>query len=659
MTDSKRKDIEGEIRAVFGEGGLLSERLDSYECRPQQIEMATVVGRMLAAGERAVVEAGTGTGKTLAYLVPAVLSGKKILVSTATKTLQEQIFTKDVPLLRRLGFDVPVAYLKGRSNYLCLYRFEEFLRNPLFRTRAERAHFERILGWADQTETGDRAELSELPDDYKTWHDISTSADGCLGTKCPAYEECFVTRVRRRAAQAKVLIVNHHLFFADLAVRAGGFGEVLPDVDAVVFDEAHHLEETASSFFGRSVSLFRFRDLSGDIDRALSGVSNPPAQLALAVGSCNTDLGELFQLAKAQVPGGDRAELSRDLTERPEFREAVAGACRSLADLETALRTATALGESAQPLARRAAELKFDVEFILASADSRDSAWVYYSEVRGKRHHLFLHASPIDLGEYFLTLLYPKHACTLFTSATLAVGRRFDYFRSRIALGPEERVIERVLDPPFDHMEQALLYLPKGLPLPGAPDFVEQITPQVEALLHVTHGRAFVLFTSYRNMRLMHELLQDRVPYRLLMQGERSRSALLEDFRRKSSVLLATASFWEGVDVPGEKLSLVVVDKLPFASPGDPVVKARIKYINEQGGNAFAHYQLPQAALALKQGFGRLIRHRDDVGIVAILDRRLVDRHYGKVFLDTLPRARRTRRLETVERWWEHKKTAR
>jgi ATP-dependent DNA helicase DinG len=643
---------------IFGEGGRLA-RMGAeltpplaYEFRPQQLEMAECVADTLAAGGRAIIEAGTGIGKTLAYLVPAVLSGKKTLISTATKNLQEQIFYKDVPFLKKLGFEFTVSYLKGRSNYLCKFRFEDFKLAPLFRNKADGVHFSKIVAWERTTETGDRAELSDIPDNYATWMDISTTTDGCLGRDCRFYDDCFVTRVRRKAAESQIVIVNHHLFFADLAVRAGGHGEVLPDVEAVIFDEAHHLEETASSFFGRSVSVFRFRDLTADYQRAIRDLKSPPMDLVRALHQCDEAAKALFNIAATRIPKKERSELTAEFLQSPDVLGALDDTVSALDALRRVTVGTTRLGETGTALVRRCSEVRDDLTFVLRQ---KDGSWVYLSEFRGRRRsHLFLQAFPVDLTPFFVQLLYPMHRITLFTSATLTVDGRFDYFRTRIALGEREPVAELMLSSSFDYMDQSLLYVPESLPEPNAADFVDRIAPEIEALLEITEGRAFVLFTSYRNMQRTHELLKDRLPYNVLVQGERSRAALLGEFRERPSVLFATASFWEGVDVPGDHLSLVIVDKLPFASPFDPLVKARINYVKEQGGDAFNQYQLPKAAITLKQGFGRLIRHRSDRGIVAILDRRLLERRYGRVFINTLPRARRTRDLDVVRRWFLH-----
>ena len=612
--------------------------------------MAQLIAEAIDTNTRALIEAGTGTGKTLAYLVPALQSKKKTLVSTATKNLQEQIYYKDVPTLLGMGFEFEAVYLKGRSNYLCLHKFKDFQVRPLFRSKEDTKHFQLIEDWALSTKSGDRAELRDLPDDFPTWFELSATSETCLGAECPDYEGCFVTQIRRKAAEAQLVIVNHHLFFADLSVRAGGFGEVLPETDVVIFDEAHHLEDTATSFFGRSVSPFRMKVLVGDLGRAIENLSKRPEKLLEKTKDAERRVTKLFKQLASRVSAKERAELSPDLLDDQKTGEAFAAAKQSLTALRLELTATGSLGEVALSLSKRCGEIGSDIAFVL---EQRESGWVYFSELRGrKRDTVFLQASPIDIGPMFRELLYPKHTTTIFTSATLTVDHAFDYYRSRIALGVDEPVTERLLPSPFHYMSQSLLFVPEGLSQPNAPDFVESVAPTIEELLEITGGRAFVLFTSYRNMRECYRLLSSRLDYPLLLQGERSRTALLEEFKAKPTVLFATSSFWEGVDVPGDHLSLVVIDKLPFASPGDPIVKARVNYVEEQGGEPFWNYQLPEAAIGLKQGFGRLIRSQSDRGIVAILDRRLLERSYGKVFLNTLPRTRRTRDIAIVREWW-------
>jgi ATP-dependent DNA helicase DinG len=633
--------------------------------------MARAVERTIADRGYLVAEAGTGTGKTLAYLVPAILSGRRVIISTATKTLQEQIWEKDIPLLRydcRLDFEA--AYLKGRSNYYCKARGEEFARAPTFAAREEAALWPQIEAWARETETGDRSEL-DLPDLFHTWRDLSATSDNCLGRECKLYEECFVTQARARAAQADVLLVNHHLFFADLAMRTSRAGvEILPDHDVVVFDEAHALEEVATDYFGLQVSSFRVEELSRD---ALRAVADRP-DLASMMKSATSELrraGDRYFQAVAEAlrgqggrPGAARAPAPGRTPyrrSRPEPEEGVragvtpellAGAGHHLGQLDESLASlrdllADAPSPALTQIARRAGELRTELAAVTAM---KESSRVYFGEARGRG--VFLRAAPIDVAEELQDRLYRRTDTVIFTSATLAAQGRFDFFRRQVGLAPEFDVGEARFAGPFDYARQAALVSPDGLPEPNAPDFVARAAEAIAELTAVTGGRAFVLCTSNRNMQAFHQACR-RLPYRILLQGERPKSRLLEEFRAEPSVLFATASFWEGVDVPGEALSLVIIDRLPFSPPGDPVVAARLFALEQAGRDGLSELSVPAAALALRQGFGRLIRTRQDRGLVAILDRRLVTKAYGRAFLQTLPRCPLLRSVADAQRWWE------
>jgi ATP-dependent DNA helicase DinG len=622
-----------------------------------------------------VAEAGTGTGKTLAYLVPAVLSGRRVIVSTATKTLQEQLWEKDLPLLReKCGLSFHAAYLKGRSNYYCLARGEEFARAPTFAARDEAALWPHIEAWARETGTGDRSEL-DLPDAFHTWKDLSATSESCTGRECRRYEECFVTRARALAAEADVLLVNHHLFFADLAMRTSRAGvEILPPHDVVVFDEAHAIEDVATEYFGLQVSSYRVEELARDAQRAVSDRPDlgsmmkqataelrksgerffhavadglrGPASAARAFGATRGARGgqsRPLALREPREEDGIRAPLSEDVLgplERDQAR--VDGALDALREL-----LADADAPALSQLARRAGELRVELAAVTAM---KEPSRVYFGEVRGRG--VFLRAAPIDVSEELQARLYRRTDTVVMTSATLAAQGRFDYFRRQVGLAPEFDVAEARYAGPFDFARQAAIVSPEGLPEPNAPGFVEAAAAAVRELTAVTGGRAFVLCTSTRNMLALHRAARD-LPYRILLQGERPKARLLEAFREEPSVLFATASFWEGVDVPGEALSLVVIDRLPFAPPGDPVVAARLRALEAEGRDGFSELQVPAAALALRQGFGRLVRTREDRGLVAVLDRRLVTKGYGRAFLATLPRCPLLRTLDEARRWWE------
>ena len=638
------------LREVLGPGGALSRVLPGYEPRPPQLAMAARVEDALAHGRALLVEAGTGTGKTLAYLLPAARSGLKVVVSTATKTLQEQLADKDVPLLRALGVDAKVAFLKGRQNYLCLLRFDRFLRNPTFAVREEAAVFDGIAAWAETTQTGDRAELSDLPENLASWRDLSASADQCIGTKCEHYDRCFVFRVRREAADADVVVVNHHLFFADLALRTSSAGDagaaVLPRYDAVVFDEAHAVEEVATEHFGAQLSSFRVGELGRDALKSLTAHSSRVEAAGLAARLMREGR-EFFDVALESAREGRWPLLRGALQPAEAERTRLAELVRSLG--------AAVSGSGDEELAlieRRCLALGADLE--LFSETERRPDLIHWAESRGG--HLFLHASPIDVKGLLQDKLYDRIGPVVFTSATLAVAGQLEYFAQRLGLsddsGPLFPLESHVLASPFDYASNAALYLPRHMPDPQDPAFPEAVAGELRELLPITSGRAFVLFTSLRNMRAVHALLAAELPWQVLLQGEAPKAQLLKRFRDRPSVLFASQSFWEGVDVPGEALSLVVIDKLPFASPGEPIVAARIERLRAEGQDAFYGYQLPQAALALKQGFGRLIRSSSDRGIVAVLDARMSRKGYGRVFIESLPRCRILRSPAEAADFW-------
>jgi len=643
------------VDGLLGPGGAIQAALERYEHRPEQLALAREVERVLDGRGYLIAEAGTGTGKTLAYLVPAALSGRRVVISTATKNLQEQIFFKDIPLLRdRVGLELEAAYLKGRSNYLCIHRFEAFDREPKFARREDASAWPLLRAWAMRTETGDRAEL-DLPDAFGAWPQLSTTPENCLGQKCPLYEPCFVTRARRRAEQASIVVVNHHLFFADLAIRSASGGAapagILPRYEAVVFDEAHGLEDAATEHFGVKVSSFRLDDLVGDALRAVPAADARRELLSAAAIRVKSASEALFSEAPRAL-GLFASEAAVRLTARA--LQPLRPKVEPLLEALSALASASASDEDPQALAisRRSAEIAAELDFITLG-ESADH--VYWGEARGRG--VFLRAAPIDVARELQSRLYAAVDTVVFTSATLGTQTGFGYFAHRMGLqaedGPQVEPLREIsVESPFDFRRQAALYAPSHLPETSDPGFVEAVAEEILALSRVTGGRAFALFTSLRNMEAAYRLAAGRLEVPALLQGERPKTALLEAFRARPSVLFAAHSFWEGVDVPGEALSLVVIDKLPFASPGDPLVAARIEQLRARGVDPFGGYQLPEAVIALRQGFGRLIRTRDDRGIVAVLDRRLVTRAYGQAFLRSLPRVRRFGELGAVEAWW-------
>jgi ATP-dependent DNA helicase DinG len=605
----------------FGPGGGLAGAHPAYEHRPGQEEMARAVSRVLADGGTLMVEAGTGTGKTFAYLIPAIESGRRIIVSTGTRNLQDQIFRKDLPFLSQdAGLSVSACLMKGRDNYLCRYRFADFLREPLLEVRDERKYLPALALWSRTTESGDRAEVAELPDDLRMWRDINARADTCTGSKCPEYEMCWLTKVKRRAQQAQVVVVNHHLFFADLAVRSA-YGAVLPDYDTVIFDEAHQLEEIATLYFGTTVSAHQLEELARDAEKT-AGAKGGGGAAALREASK-----EFFApVREALRQSSGRQRFEPDTRGGPDLEAEWAVLSQALDDVAR-----PGKGGADEAVEQRANDLKDTLTSVLR----RDApGFVYGMESRG-RGNVVLSAAPIEVGNLLQENLFDRlHACVL-TSATLSVGGSFEFFKKRLGLTEAETMI---VESPFDHASQAVLYLPKAMPEPREPGFFARAMEEIEALLDVTEGRAFLLFTSHAALSRATKHLEGLDRWPLLVQGEGSKVALVERFKATPrAVLLGTSSFWHGVDVPGEALSLVVIDKLPFDVPSDPLVAARIERIKENEGNPFAEYQVPMAVLDLKQGLGRLLRSRGDRGILAVLDPRLTTKGYGKTFLKSLP----------------------
>ncbi len=666
-----------EVAASFSDTGALSRVVDGYEPRDGQRRMAAAVADVIERGGTLLSEAGTGTGKTLAYLIPAILSRQRVLVSTGTKNLQEQIFFKDLPALSRaLPVPFTATLMKGRSNYLCLHRWEVYRDGVEGNTSAGGRLIETgdevllpiLKEWAARTTTGDRAELRDLPEDLPMWKGISAEAESCLGATCPRYGDCYVTLMRQRAMESDVVIVNHHLLCADAAVRQSSFGEVVPSCPTLVVDEAHQLEDVATQYFGVAFSNYRVDDLVRDGERLLSSTSRDVDDLARAlhrVADRSRHFFSALSTERALKTNETRARYSAEaMQEHFESGMMLAGALEGLeATLALMARPSNASNDSngkngpndpngsndpnelASSLQRRAGELRSDLRFLMRADDPE---FVYYVETRGRG--LFLRASPIDVSRTVRDALFNRFRSVVLTSATLAVDETFAYVKGRLGLREAEEV--RVPSE-FDFRTQALLYLPRRMPPPKSPSFAEAAARETIELLKRSRGRAFVLFTSYAVLRAVQPFVEMALDYPILVQGSAPRSMLIDQFRTTpNAVLLATSSFWQGVDVVGEALSCVIVDKLPFASPGDPVVSARIDALSAEGGDAFADYQVPLAILALQQGLGRLIRHRTDRGVLAILDPRVKTMGYGRRFLASLPPAPVTHDLEAVARFF-------
>ena len=651
---------------LLAPGGGLERTIPHYEDRAEQRLMSAAVGRALEDARPLIVEAGTGTGKTLAYLIPALLSGKRIVVSTGTRTLQDQIARHDVPLLRSLiAKPFSAVVLKGVANYVCRRRLAE----AASRVAPPDVSLASLVDWSESSETGDRAEVEWLPEGAPLWQDVTTTPDARVGPRCPFFERCFVTQARRLAEQAQLILVNHHLYFADRALRAASPGaRVLPDHDAVIFDEAHQLEDVATEHFGARISTAKLAEIVRDAHLGL-------ARMPLWTGRAAVDVIDtversgiaMFAMLRSALVAADSPETSsggrvlmpQGLFDAPDRQAAwfrLDGALEELARVAEA-ESEPPPDEEAAPdagaraslvgLARRARGLRDDLATI---AEQRQKSHVYWGEVRPTG--TFLSASPIDVADLLRRHIVTAGPTPIFTSATLTAAGDFGYTRTRLGLDNQSEIDELLVSSPFDYAKQALLYVPRDLP-PVNDGFSLAAAERVNELLAITKGRAFLLFTSHRALREATMRL-GKLPYPVLVQGEAPRATLVDRFRATpNAVLLGTGSFWEGVDVPGDALSLVIIDKLPFAPHTDPLVAARMQVRAEAGEDPFAAIQLPAAAIALKQGFGRLIRRRDDRGIVAILDGRIVTRTYGRVFLETLPpNLPRTSTIEQVKRWW-------
>ena len=624
---------------ILGPDGAIARAHPQYEFRPGQVQMARAVADAIENRRHLCVEAGTGTGKTLAYLLPCIFSSKRIIISTGTKNLQEQLFFKDIPFLEEaLERKLSVSYLKGRSNYLCLKRLGEIEGEGYLFSPHDPEYLAAIREWSRTTETGDRAELKNLPEDLTLWHHLDARRETCTGQKCPDFESCFVTRVRQRAQESDIVIVNHYLFFADLALRQGDFGSVLPDYSVVIFDEAHELEDIATQYFGTMVSNYRVDELIRDAEKALSEVGSPSQFLADQLTLLRNRSGDFFSRFRGKEGRFPMRELGAGLAVRRGPRDednlgdSYKGLASQLSAIRAGLASLTLQSDAVEALTRRAAELHDELEQIMES-DSPES--VYWFECRGRG--VFLWATPILLAPLLKERLFEQIDTAVLTSATLSTGGDFRFIRSRVGL---ETADELVLGSDFDFSKQAIIYIPRDIPEPREQEWVGSACLHLEKILEASRGRAFVLFTSYSQMELVFRALRGRLPFPMLLQGEKSRTGILDQFRgTANAVLFATISFWQGVDVQGEQLSCVVIDKLPFSVPSDPVVSARIRQLNESGGNAFYDYQIPEAIILLKQGLGRLIRSRTDRGILALLDKRVLTKSYGRTFMKSLPPA--------------------
>lgn len=631
-----------QVPELLGERGPFARHIEGFRTRAPQLAMAEAVEQALAEHGVLVVEAETGTGKTLAYLVPALMSAGPTVVSTGTKSLQDQLFFRDLPMvMKALGASRRTALLKGRGNYLCPYRMKLHLEEGRFLTRETTQQLQVVAHWAARTDSGDLAELRELPEDAPVWPWVTSTADNCLGQECPEYQNCPVMQARQKAQEADLVVVNHHLFFADAALKGEGVSDLLPSADAVIFDEAHQLPEVAASFFGESLSARQLRELCRDSVSEAGWTSADVRQLNELASDVEKAVADL-RIALGEE--GRKAPWNevRGLSAVEQAGDALADA---LAALVEALEPLEKHGRGLESCLRRAREQQERFSRLVAA---RDPDQVYWFE--NFRHAFVLHATPLNVAEGF-SRHRAGHQCSwVFTSATLSVAGDFSHFLERMGLD-NARTLR--LESPFDFRRQAVLYVPEGLPVPRQPDYTASLVQLMVPVIQAARGRTFFLFTSHRALREAASLLRERIDYPLLVQGEAGRRQLLDEFRDKgNAVLLGTSSFWEGIDVRGEALSCVIIDKLPFASPGDPVAAARIERIREEGGNPFRDFQLPQAVLALRQGAGRLIRDPRDYGLLVLADPRLLDKGYGKLFLQSLPGMTKTRKLDVVQRFF-------
>jgi ATP-dependent DNA helicase DinG len=633
------------VRQFFGRKGLLSEWHPNYEFRSGQLEMSEAVQAALADKRHLIVEAGTGTGKTLAYLVPAILSGRRVVISTGTKNLQEQLFFKDIPFLEKHLGPLRACYMKGRANYACRQKIYDAEKEPVLEGLEEVADFQIIREWEKSTETGDRAEIKTLPESSSAWAKIDARSDRCTGQKCPQFERCFITRMHQKALESDIIIVNHHLFFADMAVKGDAdAGGIIPEYGAVIFDEAHDVEEVAGQYFGVSVSSYQFEELIRDVGGLAMRKefqSRELDRILLTVSERATHFLSLFN-----APDGRTAFRSHEaflIKNEDVYRDVLAG----LELISLQLELLKAAPDESIPLVHRAREVARRLQFFMEGSDRR---YVYWIERRGRG--TFLQATPIDVSQILDEKLFDTVDSVVLTSATLAVAGEFEFTKIRLGLRNARTL---VVPSHFDYSKQALLYVPQELPDPRSPAFTSAAAREIVELLFLSRGRAFVLFTSNQQMRLIYDRVSLEVPFQTLLQGTGPRTVLLEEFRSTpNAVLFATASFWQGVDVPGDQLSLVIIDKLPFAVPSDPIVEARVAAIRDDGGDAFNSYQVPQAAIALKQGFGRLIRSRSDRGVLALLDNRITKTRYGQIFFDSLPDYAFTTKRDDVERFFDY-----
>ena len=629
---------ELQVDSILGQDGLIGNLIDGFQPRQSQIGMAKLIEQAIALGESRVIEASTGIGKSFAYLVPAFLSDATVVISTGTRNLQDQLFNKDIPLIREaIVSSRRVALLKGRSNYCCPQRVKKYRAQDRFKSREMASLFTALANWAEASETGDISEFSNIPENDGLWYFATSNADNCLGGECPELERCFVLKARRKAMDADLVVINHHLYFSDQTLKADGFGEILPEADVLIFDEAHQLPDIASHFYGQQLTLRQVETLCRDLVEA--EVAEAPESRVLQKSSerlskCAAD----FHLALRRLP--QKSEWER-VENAPAVQTALTAWRESIASLAAELEPLVSRGKELGMCMRRVQALRDNLA-LFVEADATRVSW-YETFERGFR----LAVSPLDVaGDFRQQLEQGGFSSVFFTSATLSSQRSFDYYCNRLGL---ESIDCASFDSPFDYASQAMLYVPRDLPDPSDDRFAMQFGELCLALLRASRGHAFILFTSYRMLSWCADYLRAHCAYPLLVQGEQQRSELLQRFvQTENPVLLGTSSFWEGVDVKGDQLRCVIIDKLPFKSPSDPVYRKRLQMINQAGGNAFQAVQIPETTLSLRQGVGRLIRDVNDRGVVVLCDNRLNTRAYGRAMLASLPPMQRADNLDQI-----------
>ncbi|MCK5889985.1 MAG: ATP-dependent DNA helicase [Methylococcales bacterium] len=631
------------LDSFFSVDGSLSTVISGYLPRESQLEMAKAIEASIQSKENLITEAGTGTGKTFAYLAPAIFSGKRTLISTGTKNLQDQLFKKDLPLVRKaINMPFKSALLKGRANYLCTYRLDSALNSSFGFSKDDAASLSRIKNWAKTTNVGDISETSDVDEGNPVWAQATSTIDNCLGADCPDYADCFLVKARKKAQEADIIVVNHHLLCADWSLRETGFGELLPNADVVIIDEAHQLSAIASNFLGISLSTKQFNDLASDtLIEYFSDAKDMP-NLRTACEDLQFEVKDLRLAFGMEIRRGEW----QDIENNPKILSALVTVHEQLKRLAEQLELASIRTKGLETCFDRVEAQEQQLDNMLNNSSGK---WIRWYETHGKS--ITLSQTPLDIAAEFTAFMKQHQASWIFTSATLSVANRFDHFSKGLGL---TETTSYSWESPFDFSSQALFYHPKGLPQPNQPDFTEQVVEFALPVLKASQGRAFFLFTSHRALKIAAEILADKIDYPLLVQGTRAKAVLLHEFKEKgNAILLATSSFWEGVDVRGDALSCVIIDKLPFSSPGDPVLKARLDAMQKQGQNPFFEHQLPSAVIALRQGVGRLIRDVNDKGVLMVCDPRLLKKAYGQQFLDSVPAMKRSRDIADVQAFFE------